>query len=144
MADEEEQLKESLKNHPHLTLEELREFKELFNLVSRCHVSQNTQKLYGPPRHLGNLGDELKALFMQVDEDKGGSISPQELGSLMETLGLKPNQVSVLPRSFLSSVQPLSCAQRTLARTMFLVPGCARCTRSTFSLTHGDRKSWMQ
>ena len=33
MADEEEQLRESLKNHPHLTLEELREFKELFNLV---------------------------------------------------------------------------------------------------------------
>ena len=60
MADaEEEALKESLKNHPHLTLEELREFKELFNLV---------------------------------DEDKGGSISPHELGSLMETLGLKPNQ----------------------------------------------------
>lgn len=59
MADDEEQLRESLKNHPHLTLEELREFKELFNLV---------------------------------DEDKGGSISPQELGSLMETLGLKPNQ----------------------------------------------------
>lgn len=59
MADEEEQLRESLKNHPHLTLDELREFKELFNLV---------------------------------DEDKGGSISPQELGSLMETLGLKPNQ----------------------------------------------------
>jgi Ca2+-binding EF-hand superfamily protein len=27
-----------------------------------------------------------------VDEDKGGTISPQELGSLMETLGLKPNQ----------------------------------------------------
>jgi len=35
MADEEEQLRESLKNHPHLTLEELREFKELFNLVRR-------------------------------------------------------------------------------------------------------------
>ena len=30
---EEEQLRESLKNHPHLTLDELREFKELFNLV---------------------------------------------------------------------------------------------------------------
>merc|ERR1712166_1619025 len=58
-GDEEEQLRESLKSHPHLTLDELREFKELFNLV---------------------------------DEDKGGSISPQELGSLMETLGLKPNQ----------------------------------------------------
>mmetsp|Transcript_19087 Transcript_19087/g.62923 ORF Transcript_19087/g.62923 Transcript_19087/m.62923 type:complete len:170 (+) Transcript_19087:269-778(+) len=57
--DEEEMLRESLKKHPHLTLDELREFKELFNLV---------------------------------DEDKGGSISPQELGSLMETLGLKPNQ----------------------------------------------------
>ena len=27
-----------------------------------------------------------------MDEDKGGTISPQELGSLMETLGLKPNQ----------------------------------------------------
>ena len=32
-VDEEEQLRESLKNHPHLTLDELREFKELFNLV---------------------------------------------------------------------------------------------------------------
>jgi hypothetical protein len=32
-VDEEEQLRESIKNHPHLTLEELREFKELFNLV---------------------------------------------------------------------------------------------------------------
>jgi Ca2+-binding EF-hand superfamily protein len=32
------------------------------------------------------------AAVEQVDEDKGGSISPQELGSLMETLGLKPNQ----------------------------------------------------
>jgi len=36
MADEEEQLRESLKNHPHLTLDELREFKELFNLVRAC------------------------------------------------------------------------------------------------------------
>ena len=34
-VDEEEQLRESLKNHPHLTLDELREFKELFNLVRR-------------------------------------------------------------------------------------------------------------
>jgi hypothetical protein len=33
--DEEEQLRESIKNHPHLTLDELREFKELFNLVSQ-------------------------------------------------------------------------------------------------------------
>jgi hypothetical protein len=32
-TQEEEQLRESLKNHPHLTLDELREFKELFNLV---------------------------------------------------------------------------------------------------------------
>ncbi len=47
-------------NHPHLTEEELQEFRELFDLV---------------------------------DLDKGGSISPEELGSLMETLGLKPNQV---------------------------------------------------
>mmetsp|Transcript_8608 Transcript_8608/g.19800 ORF Transcript_8608/g.19800 Transcript_8608/m.19800 type:complete len:158 (+) Transcript_8608:47-520(+) len=45
--------------HPHLTEEELQEFRELFDLV---------------------------------DLDKGGSISPEELGSLMETLGLKPNQ----------------------------------------------------
>eukprot|EP00296_Roombia_truncata_P001147 JP436877.1.p1 GENE.JP436877.1~~JP436877.1.p1 ORF type:complete len:158 (-),score=38.05 JP436877.1:98-571(-) len=45
--------------HPHLTEEELQEFRELFDLV---------------------------------DLDKGGSISPEELGSLMETLGLKPSQ----------------------------------------------------
>ena len=34
----------------------------------------------------------IVGVYRQVDEDKGGSISPQELGSLMETLGLKPNQ----------------------------------------------------
>ena len=45
--------------HPHLSAEELQEFRELFDLV---------------------------------DLDHGGSISPDELGSLMETLGLKPNQ----------------------------------------------------
>ncbi len=44
---------------PHLSAEELQEFRELFDLV---------------------------------DLDHGGSISPDELGSLMETLGLKPNQ----------------------------------------------------
>ena len=36
----------------------------------------------------------------QVDEDKGGSISPQELGSLMETLGLKPNQARLMDEFF--------------------------------------------
>ena len=40
----------------------------------------------------GILSDDEIAAVEQVDEDKGGSISPQELGSLMETLGLKPNQ----------------------------------------------------
>jgi hypothetical protein len=43
MADEEEQLRESLKNHPHLTLDELREFKELFNLVRRGPASSSRQ-----------------------------------------------------------------------------------------------------
>lgn len=34
--DEEKSLQETLKKHPHLTLEELKEFKELFNLVLPC------------------------------------------------------------------------------------------------------------
>jgi Ca2+-binding EF-hand superfamily protein len=37
---------------------------------------------------------EFQELFDLVDLDHGGSISPEELGSLMETLGLKPSQVS--------------------------------------------------
>jgi calmodulin len=45
--------------HPHLTQQELTEFREIFNLV---------------------------------DLDKGGTISKDELGQLMKTLGLKPTQ----------------------------------------------------
>jgi hypothetical protein len=53
MADEEEMLKESLKNHPHLTLDELREFKELFNLVCAvCVPCVCGPLLYGHKRTL--------------------------------------------------------------------------------------------
>jgi len=47
MADEEEQLRESLKNHPHLTLDELREFKELFNLVCTSAHLRSTLRILG-------------------------------------------------------------------------------------------------
>ena len=36
---------------------------------------------------------EFEELFNLVDLDHGGSISPEELGSLMETLGVKPSPV---------------------------------------------------
>ena len=39
---------------------------------------------------------EFQELFDLVDLDHGGSISPEELGSLMETLGLKPSQARCL------------------------------------------------
>ena len=47
--DEEEQLRESIKNHPHLTLDELREFKELFNLVRQLLLPRHPLALGALP-----------------------------------------------------------------------------------------------
>ena len=51
MADEEEQLRESLKNHPHLTLDELREFKELFNLVRPTETGNWRSRCWSESTH---------------------------------------------------------------------------------------------
>jgi hypothetical protein len=37
---------------------------------------------------------ELREIFSLVDRDGGGTISPEELKALMQTLGLKSNQVN--------------------------------------------------
>ena len=59
---EEAALQKTLENHPHLSRDEVLEFREIFNLV---------------------------------DLDRGGSISIEELGSLMKTLGFKPSQAEL-------------------------------------------------
>lgn len=54
-VDEDEQLRESLKNHPHLTLDELREFKELFNLVRAVATFWNSLLLACAITLMGSL-----------------------------------------------------------------------------------------
>ena len=54
----------------------------------------NPQAPMAALKHLASHPTRFREIFNLVDLDKGGTISKDELKQLMNTLGLKPSQVS--------------------------------------------------